>query len=357
MSSTYTQSLQIQLIGNGEQAGSWGSTTNVNWQLIEDAVAGVVTITMSDANYTLTTSDGATDEARNMVLIATGTNTASRKIVAPLQEKVYLVVNNTTGGYDITVGGSTGSTATIPNGTSGWVFCNGTNFYNTGTFATSLNVTGNLTVGGTASITGNTTVGGTFGATGNTTVGGNLTVTGTTTLTGNATAPTQSVGDNSTKIATTAFVQTAVPSLSAAYPIGSIYMNASDSTNPATLFGFGTWVAVGAGRMLLGNGGGYAAGATGGSATTTISASNLPAHTHSITDPGHNHSYTTYSNLYPQSGSNINCWTGTSTGTTGTSTTGITATNNTQAGGTAFSNTAMTTISPYLVVYMWVRTA
>ena len=65
-----------------------------------------------------------------MVLIATGTNTASRKIVAPLQEKVYLVVNNTTGGYDITVGGSTGSTATIPNGTSGWVFCNGTNFYN-----------------------------------------------------------------------------------------------------------------------------------------------------------------------------------------------------------------------------------
>jgi len=194
----------------------------------------------------------------------------------------------------------------------------------------------------------------------NVTVGGTLAVTGTTTCTGavalngGGTSTTPTSGDNTTKIATTSFVTTA---LQAIYPVGSIYMNTSSSTNPGTLFGFGTWVALAAGQMLLGNGGGYTAGTTGGSSTTTIGLANLPAHDHSITDKQHNHNYQAPSGALPQSGSSTNVYTSTTTTATTSAYTGITATNTTQSGGTAFANTAMTTISPYLVVYMWQRTA
>jgi hypothetical protein len=74
------------------------------------------------------------------------------------------------------------------------------------------------------------------------------TFTGTPTLPTGTIATTQSAGNNTTAIATTAFVQAAIALL---YPVGSIYTNASVSTNPATLLGFGTWTAFGAGRVLL----------------------------------------------------------------------------------------------------------
>ena len=70
-----------------------------------------------------------------------------------------------------------------------------------------------------------------------------------TALTGTPTAPTAAAGTNTSQIATTAFVTTALQSL---YPVGSIYINAGVSTNPATLLGFGTWVAFGAGRVMVG---------------------------------------------------------------------------------------------------------
>jgi hypothetical protein len=121
----------------------------------------------------------------------------------------------------------------------------------------------------------------------NFTVGGNLSVTGTTALTGSATAPTPTFGDSTTKVATTAFVQAA---LAAAYPVGSIYINATSSTNPATLLGFGTWVAFGAGRVPVGldasNAAFDTAEETGGSADAiTVS----HTHTATVTDPGHKH--------------------------------------------------------------------
>jgi hypothetical protein len=95
---------------------------------------------------------------------------------------------------------------------------------------------------------------------------------------GSPTAPTQTSGDSSTKLATTAFVQAA---LGALYPVGSIYTNAAVSTNPATLLGFGTWTAFGAGRVMVGVDAGDAAfdtlGETGGSKDAT-----LPSHDHSF---------------------------------------------------------------------------
>lgn len=187
MASTYSTSLQIQLIASGEQSGVWGTTTNTNWNLIEQAVAGVQSITMINANYTLSVLNGVSDEARNMVLFVGGTNSAIRQIVAPLVPKVYVVYNNTSGGYAITIGGSSGTLATIPASSATLVFCDGSNFYS-----------------GISAASGN------FSIAGNATVAGNLSVTGTTTLTGAATAPTPTAGDNTTKVATTAFVSTAV---------------------------------------------------------------------------------------------------------------------------------------------------
>jgi hypothetical protein len=115
------------------------------------------------------------------------------------------------------------------------------------------------------------------------------TFTGTPTLPTGTIATTQSAGNNTTAIATTAFVQAAIALL---YPVGSIYTNASVSTNPATLLGFGTWTAFGAGRVMVGFDAGNAlfdtAEETGGSADAiTVS----HTHTATVTDPGHLHTY------------------------------------------------------------------
>jgi hypothetical protein len=187
MASSYSPSLKLELIGNGDQSGTWGTTTNNNLgTLLEQAITGVQTITMVNANYTLSSYNGTSDEARNAVLVVGGTNSASRQIIIPLVKKLYVVTNNTSGGYAITIGGATGTTVTIPNGVTAQVYCDGTNTYSAQTGSA-----GNFTVNGTLTSTGltdtgNMSVGGTLGVTGATTLAGasatSLAVTGTTTL-------------------------------------------------------------------------------------------------------------------------------------------------------------------------------
>ena len=170
------------------------------------------------------------------------------------------------------------------------------------------------------------------------------------TLTGTPLAPTASAGTNNTQIATTAFVTTA---LSGFYPVGSIYINASVSTNPGTLLGFGTWTAFGAGRVLVGFDSTNAlfdtAEETGGSANAiTVS------RTHTITDAGHKHDivtrnggtgtrYIDYNNTNP--GSVL-----IDVAETTTETTGITI----DSAGSSGTNA---NYQPYITVYMWKRTA
>jgi len=150
---TYSQSLKLTLIGDGEEAGTWGGTTNTNLgTLLEQAITGVQTIPMSNADVTLTSIDGTADQARNAVLVVTGTNAAVRDLIAPLVNKQYLVINNTTGGFAINIRGSSGFSVSIPNGASVFVYCNGTNFYS----AQQSYTTGNFTVGGNLTVTGNT---------------------------------------------------------------------------------------------------------------------------------------------------------------------------------------------------------
>ena len=129
MPSTYSPSLRIELIGAGEQSGTWGTTTNTNLgTLLEQSIAGVQAITMVDANYTLTNYNGVSDEARKAVLVASGTNTAARDIIAPLVAKNYIIKNNTTGGFAINIRAATGASVSIPNGVTSAVYCDGTNF-------------------------------------------------------------------------------------------------------------------------------------------------------------------------------------------------------------------------------------
>lgn len=128
MPSTYSNRLRLELIATGEQSGTWGDTTNTNLgTLLDQAIAGVATITMSDANYTLTTADGATDEARQAVIVLTGTLSASRNVICPDKQKVYIVKNSTTGGFSIVFKTSAGTGVTVANGITVIVYCDGTN--------------------------------------------------------------------------------------------------------------------------------------------------------------------------------------------------------------------------------------
>ena len=112
-----------------------------------------------------------------------------------------------------------------------------------------------------------------------------LAITDSPAFSGTPTAPTPTTTDNSTKLATTAYVKNnVVEIIKKVYPVGSIYMS-TVSTNPATLFGFGTWEAMPAGRVLLAQGKSswgttYNAGSTGGEATHQLTVGELPSHGH-----------------------------------------------------------------------------
>jgi len=133
--------------------------------------------------------------------------------------------------------------------------------------------------------------------------------------------------------------------------VGCIYTT-TVATNPSTVFGFGTWVAFGAGRVAIGAGGGFTAGAIGGSADAVV-----VLHNHTFTGtalPVHSHGYDKAGTTQPQSGSSTQCITnpaashpqtdavsaGTPSGTI--STEGVSGTN--------------ANLQPYVVVYMWNRT-
>ena len=176
------------------------------------------------------------------------------------------------------------------------------------------------------------------------------------TFTGTPTLPSGTIAttvadntDSSTKIATTAFVQSVKTLvLQAVFPVGSIYTSYSVSTDPATVLGFGTWSAI-QGKVLAAYQSGDSdfgtAGGTGGNKDAVV-----VEHNHTITDPGHNHTVTTSNTSTIASGNAIPLNYLYTTRTTSTSTTGITI-NNEGVSGTGKN------LQPYVTVHMWRRTA
>jgi hypothetical protein len=167
--------------------------------------------------------------------------------------------------------------------------------------------------------------------------------TNNTALTGTPTAPTASASTNSTQIATTAYttsaITAAVPTAAQvnahAYPVGSVYTSVV-ATNPATLLGVGVWEAFGAGRVMLGHGGGYTAGDTGGYTTDShsLSVNEIPPHTHGLPlrHGGGNGTSPYYAVTHE----------------------GSYFTSNSTGGGAAHTHDIM---QPYIVVYIWKRTS
>lgn len=165
MASSYTSNLRLTLPVTGELTGTWGDTVNTGiTALVDAAVSGTAAVTHDNsANYTLTVANGASDEARQMVLNITGTLTAARNVVCPSSSKLYFVKNATTGGFAVTLKTSAGTGISVPNGKIAVLYCDGTNVVSAVTYIPNID-TASLTAT-TADINGGTVDGTVIGGT------------------------------------------------------------------------------------------------------------------------------------------------------------------------------------------------
>ena len=360
MSSTYSSSLRIELIGSGDQAGAWGATTDSNLAYVLDAsIAGYQAVAISSTAQALTYVNGPSSSASlNQSIYAmlkfTGASAAT-SIYAPPVSKQYTLWNNS--GYAITIYNSTvignttaaGTGITLANGDKVIVWSDGTNFYD----VKAQGLTGTLGISGGG--TGQTTANAALNALLPTQTANRLLKSdGTNTSFAQASLTTDVSG--TLPIANGGTGQTTLAALgSLFYPVGSLYSSTS-STNPGTSLGFGTWTAFGAGRVMIGAGTGggatYTAGATGGSKdAVTVS------HTHTFTGdalPGHQHTINYGTGLFGGGGSNgVELMPRPSQVTTNSVSAG------TPSGtiSTTGSSGTDANLQPYIVVYMWERTA
>lgn len=356
MSSSYSTDLRLELIGTGDQAGVWGATTNNTLgTLMEAAIAGYTSVSITASPQALTALDGATDQARYNSIALTTVTGANFVVCTPPTPKLYTFYNTTA--YTATITNATakngttptgGTTVIIPAGKTMSVWTDGTNFAQQSDNFISPTIFSPA-------------------------------------MSGTPTAPTAAAGTSTTQVATTAFVAAAL--LASVYPVGSIYTNASVATNPGTLLGFGTWTAFGAGRVPVGfdasntlfdtaeeTGGSY--DAVVGNHTHTFSATSSgqsQTHSHTATDLGHTHSYggnVSTTERFPVSGGGGYAGVGTpymASSNTATGNAAISVGNASQdhthsVSGTSADASVATSVTnkniqPYITVYMWKRTA
>jgi hypothetical protein len=305
MPSTFSPSLRLELIGAGEQIGSWNTTTNSNLgTLLEQSIVGTVSIVMTNANYTLTNLNGATDEARQAVLVVTGTNGAIRDIIAPLVKKIYIVENNTIGGYAINIRAASGTSASVAFGTNQIVYCDGTNFtvvLNEISVAAGSGISVN-TVGTVATVTnaGVRTIAG----------GSGITLSGGTGDVSVSNAGVLTVNGASGFIIGTFFPSGGIIMWSgsiATIPAGWLLCNGLNGTPNLQ------------DRFVIGAGSTYAFEAIGGTANAIV-----VDHTHTLVDGGHVHSYNTASTTTTVTAGGDTALATQTSATTGSVTTGIT---------------------------------
>lgn len=255
--SSYSPNLRLELITTGTQAGTWGTTTNTNFgTLVEGAVSGSAAVLVTSTLQALSANNGALDESRQAILTLTSSGiSAGFSVFAPPVSKQYTIYNGssyTATIYNSTVLGNTtaaGLGVSIPSLSTVTVWSTGVSFFQQNTYL-------------------------------------NVPVINAPAISGVSSAPTALFGNSTSQLATTAFVQAALQAL---YPVGCVYTSTA-SANPASTFGFGTWVAFAAGRVMVGVGGAFTAGATGGSADAIV-----VSHTHTASSGNqsadHNHTF------------------------------------------------------------------
>ena len=358
MSSSYSSNLRIELIGSGDQAGAWGATTDSNLAYVLDtAIAGYQAVSVSSTAQALTYVNGPSSTANLnqsvYAMLKFNSAAAASAIYAPPVSKQYTIWNNTS--YTITIYNSTvignttaaGTGIAIAAGDKVMVWSDGTNFYD----VKGNNVTGTVAIanGGTGQTSQQAAINALTGSQTNNRV---LRSDGT-----NATLSQVALATDVTGTLPIANGGTGVTTLAALgnlfYPVGSIYTNATNATNPGTLLGFGTWTAFGAGRVAVGFDAGNAlfdtAEETGGSANAV-----LVSHTHTatVTDPGHRHQTGLLTNISANAVTRVLSEGGGGGVFTSTVTTGITVANSTEGVSATNAN-----YQPYITVYMWKRTA
>lgn len=125
MPSTYTTRNGIELIATGEQSGTWGDTTNVNLQIIDRALSGVGSISLSGTTHTLTTTDGTLTDGQYKLLVLGGSPSGTNTItISPNDaQKVYMVYNGS--GEDAVFTQGSGGDVTVANGDSKIIYADG----------------------------------------------------------------------------------------------------------------------------------------------------------------------------------------------------------------------------------------
>ena len=350
MASTYSTNLALELIGTGDQSGTWGTTTNTNLgTLIEQAISGYTTYAASGGTDTITIPNGATGTARNMFIEFTGTGGGT--VLVPTNKKLYFVYNNTSSAITVKVSGQTG--VSVPAAAKMILVNNGTDI------VVATNYLASLTLGSALPVASGGTAATSFTA--NSVILGN----GTSALSGNLVAPSTS-GNVLTSNGTT-WTSAAVPSQ---LPTGGLMMWATSSApsgwllcngaavSRSTYSGLyavvGTTFGSGDGsttfnlpdyrdRMPIGAGTTYSANSSGGSKDAIV-----VSHTHTATDSGHSH---TYGSAQGITGGPYTAAQGTNTGAFSTSTGNA----NITVASTGSSGTNAN-LPPYLGIYFIIKT-
>ena len=421
---TYVNDLRLKEISTGDESGTWGSSTNRNLELIAEGFArGTKDCFSSDADATETMADGATDEIRKLYLKVTSsaTLTATRTLtLAPnTVSKVWIIENATTGSQAINISQGSGANVQIPNGEVKVVATDGAgsgaavyDLFTDLNVAGSFKVSSDLTVGGDLTVSGDditlatNTAGHLLIGDGNNynpvALSNDATIASNGALTiadaavsldklaancintskilsgavtnaeigSGAAIDAAKIADGSVSSAefqhldgVTSAIQTQIDTkttIAAVYPVGSIYINATNSTNPGTLLGFGTWVAFGSGKVPVGIDSSDTdfdtAEETGGAKTHTLTESELPAHRHflfrnvTVGNIGDTTSTLSAAHHYDFAGEERYRIRKSS------STDAFLEPDITLSGQTG-SGSAHNNVQPYIVVYMWKRTA
>lgn len=144
MASTYETLLRLELMADGDKNNTWGQILNTVIELFAESISGLETVSVTSSDVTLTTNNGSSDQARNMILNLTGTLTTDCNVIVPSSSKVYVIQDeNTRSGNTLTVKTSGGSGITLKEGAQTILFCDGTNVYELSPDALATDIEGN----------------------------------------------------------------------------------------------------------------------------------------------------------------------------------------------------------------------